>query len=218
MAALNDLIQKIENPELRAQIQAAADRLTKQKKFGLVFEDHLPECTPLYDIPVRKGGKVSVRKGKANETYLINNHKDTRSSCEIAYCYIMDYLKQNQHYFPKEISEYDCTIKGYCKNNKLVIFKDIFEDMLRWINLDPRLITKEFDSIGILEHEKDRLSKRVVIDNSKHTMYVIKTDYDFGGEEAKSLDAILKGSEVSLTSVKVLHTGQRRKLEKEVSA
>lgn len=152
------------------------------------------------------------------EEYLINNHKDARSSCEIAYCYIMDYLKQKQQYFPNKISEYDYTIKGYYNNNKLVVFKDIFEDMLRWINLDPKLIIKEFDSIGILEHEKDRLSKRVVIDNSKHTMYVIKTDYDFGGEEAKSLDAILKGSEVSLTSVKVLHTGQRRKLEKEVSA
>ena len=44
MAALNELIQKIENPELRAQIQAAADKLVKQKKFGLVFEEHLPEC------------------------------------------------------------------------------------------------------------------------------------------------------------------------------
>ena len=40
MAALNELIEKIENPELRAQIQAAADRLVKQKKFGLVFEEH----------------------------------------------------------------------------------------------------------------------------------------------------------------------------------
>ena len=69
MAALNELIQKIENPELRAQIQEAADRLVKQKKFGLVFEEHLPECTPLYDIPVRKGAKISVRNGKANETY-----------------------------------------------------------------------------------------------------------------------------------------------------
>lgn len=64
MAALNELIQKIENPELRAQIQEAADRLVKQKKFGLVFEEHLPECTPLYDIPIRKGAKVSVRNGK----------------------------------------------------------------------------------------------------------------------------------------------------------
>ena len=67
MAALNELIQKIENPELRAQIQEAANKLTKQKKFGLVFEEHLPECTPLYDIPVRKGAKVSVRNEKANE-------------------------------------------------------------------------------------------------------------------------------------------------------
>ena len=81
MAALNDLIQKIENPELRAQIQAAADRLTKQKKFGLVFEEHLPECTPLYDIPVRKGVKVSVRNGKANETYTVLKIEDGVATC-----------------------------------------------------------------------------------------------------------------------------------------
>lgn len=81
MAALNDLIQKIENPELRAQIQAAADRLTKQKKFGLVFEEHLPECTPLYDIPVRKGLKVSVRNGKANETYTVLKIAEGKALC-----------------------------------------------------------------------------------------------------------------------------------------
>lgn len=152
------------------------------------------------------------------EEYLINNHKDVRSSCEIAYCYIMDYLKQKQQYFPKEISEYDGTVKGYFKNNKLVIFKDIFEDMLRWINLDPKLIIKEFDSRGLLEHEKDRLSKRVLIGSSKHTMYVIKTDYDFDGEEAKSLDTVLKGSEVSFAPVKASITGQRRKLKENISA
>ncbi len=81
MAALNELIQKIENPELRAQIQAAADKLVKQKKFGLVFEEHLPECTPLYDIPVRKGLKVSLRGGKANETYTILKIEDGKALC-----------------------------------------------------------------------------------------------------------------------------------------
>lgn len=81
MAALNELIQKIENPELRAQIQAAADKLVKQKKFGLVFEEHLPECTPLYDIPVRKGAKVSVRNGKANETYTVLKIEDGMATC-----------------------------------------------------------------------------------------------------------------------------------------
>ena len=81
MAALNELIQKIENPELRAQIQAAADKLVKQKKFGLVFEEHLPECTPLYDIPVRKGLKVSLRGGKANETYTVLKIEDGNARC-----------------------------------------------------------------------------------------------------------------------------------------
>lgn len=81
MAALHELIQKIENPELRAQIQAAADKLTKQKKFGLVFEEHLPECTPLYDIPVRKGSKVSVRDEKANETYTVLKIEDGKALC-----------------------------------------------------------------------------------------------------------------------------------------
>ena len=81
MAALNELIQKIENPELRAQIQEAADRLTKQKKFGLVFEEHLPECTPMYDIPVRKGLKVSVRNGKANETYTVLKVAEGKAVC-----------------------------------------------------------------------------------------------------------------------------------------
>lgn len=71
MAELHELIEKIENPELRAQIAEAAKRALKHKQFGLVFEEHLPECTPLYDIPVRKGLKVSVRNGKANETYTV---------------------------------------------------------------------------------------------------------------------------------------------------
>ena len=44
MAAINDLISQIENPELRARIHAEVDKLNKQKKFGLVFEEHLPEC------------------------------------------------------------------------------------------------------------------------------------------------------------------------------
>lgn len=81
MAELHDLIEQIENPELRAQIKAAADRLTRQKKFGLVFEDHLSECTPLYDIPVRKGLKVSVRNGKANKTYTVLNIENGIATC-----------------------------------------------------------------------------------------------------------------------------------------
>ena len=79
---LQDLIDKIENPELRAQIREAAGELTKQKKFGLVFEEHLPECTPLYEIPVRKGVKVSLRNGKTNDTYTVLKVEAGKALCK----------------------------------------------------------------------------------------------------------------------------------------
>ena len=45
MSTLNELIEQIENPELRKRIADEVTKLNKQKKFGLVFEEHLPECT-----------------------------------------------------------------------------------------------------------------------------------------------------------------------------
>ena len=81
MAELHELIEKIENPELRAQMAEAAKRALKHKQFGLVYEEHLPECTPLYDIPVRKGLKVSVRNGKANETYTVLKIENGMATC-----------------------------------------------------------------------------------------------------------------------------------------
>ncbi len=81
MAALNELIEKIENPELRAQIKEAANKLSKQKKFGLVFEEHLPECTPLYELPVKKGSKVSLKFGKVNDTFKVVKIKGDMAWC-----------------------------------------------------------------------------------------------------------------------------------------
>ena len=63
MAVINDLVNQIEDKVLRERIAAEVDRLTKQKKFGLVFEEHLPECTPLYDVPVKRGSTVARRNG-----------------------------------------------------------------------------------------------------------------------------------------------------------
>ena len=40
MAAINDLISQIQDKELRERIQHEVDKMAKQKKFGLVFEEH----------------------------------------------------------------------------------------------------------------------------------------------------------------------------------
>ena len=71
MALLQDLIQQIDDPVLRERIMQETDKLVKQKKFGLVFEEHLPECTPLYDVPVRVGGKVALKTGYVSDIYTV---------------------------------------------------------------------------------------------------------------------------------------------------
>lgn len=71
MAAINDLISQIDDEELKKRITEELYKLTNQKKFGLVFEEHLPECVPLYDVPIKKGCKVALKAGKVNEYYTV---------------------------------------------------------------------------------------------------------------------------------------------------
>ena len=47
--ALDALIDRIPDEALRGQIREALKKQNQQKKFGLVFEDHIPESTVLYD-------------------------------------------------------------------------------------------------------------------------------------------------------------------------
>lgn len=81
MAAINDLISQIQDKELRERIQNEVDKMAKQKKFGLVFEEHLPECTPLYDVPVKVGATVAKRTGKVNDIYKVLSITDGVASC-----------------------------------------------------------------------------------------------------------------------------------------
>lgn len=81
MAEIHELIDRVEEPELREQLRAAVDQLAKQKKFGLVFEEHLPECAPLYEVPVKKGRLVSRKQGDAKDIFVVLSIKDGEARC-----------------------------------------------------------------------------------------------------------------------------------------
>lgn len=81
MALLQDLIRQIEDPVLRDRITAETDKLLKQKKFGLVFEEHLPECTPLYEVPVRVGGLVAKKTGYVSDIFLVTKIEEDAATC-----------------------------------------------------------------------------------------------------------------------------------------
>ncbi len=76
MAAIHDLLSQVQDEALRSRLEQEINRMSKSKKFGLVFEEHLPECTPLYDIPVKRGSTVAKKNGPISdmyEVYSINN-------------------------------------------------------------------------------------------------------------------------------------------------
>lgn len=81
MAEIHELIDRVAEPELKAQLLAAMDKLSKQKKFGLVFEDHLPECTPLYEVPVQKGRLVSLKDRETSDLYVVLTITDGIAAC-----------------------------------------------------------------------------------------------------------------------------------------
>ena len=82
MALLQDLIQQIDDPALKERILQETNKLLKQKKFGLVFEEHLPECTPLYDVPIRIGSKVALNTGYVSDIYTVINIDGDAVQCD----------------------------------------------------------------------------------------------------------------------------------------
>ena len=80
MAAIDELIEQIDNPVLRERIAAEVQRMVKQKKFGLVFEEHLPEITLLYEVPVKRGSIVA-RNSNTKDLYQVLEIDGDRAVC-----------------------------------------------------------------------------------------------------------------------------------------
>ena len=82
MAVINDLIDRISDPELRRRINDEVVRLQQQKKFGLVFEEHLPEATPLYDVPIKVKSLVARKDGYFKDFFRVKRIEGETLFCE----------------------------------------------------------------------------------------------------------------------------------------
>lgn len=70
MAKVDELIKNISDPQLRKDISHEVATLRKQTKFGLVFEEHLPEQVLLPGLSIQPGARV-VKRGVENETFTV---------------------------------------------------------------------------------------------------------------------------------------------------
>lgn len=84
MAKIEDLIAKIPDERLRKSIAGEIKELKKTKKFGLVFEEHLPETVRLPRLPVREGELVSVKREPGNQLWRVRSIRKGIATCDKA--------------------------------------------------------------------------------------------------------------------------------------
>lgn len=71
MALLEDKIDQVADPELRKLLKEEVKKLKVQKRFGLVFEQHIPEIVPIYNAPIRLRSLVALRNSDFSETFRV---------------------------------------------------------------------------------------------------------------------------------------------------
>lgn len=64
---LDVLLDKVEDPALRADLKRQVELLRSRRRFGLVFEEHLPERVQLPEHTIRRGTRVVLRDREDDE-------------------------------------------------------------------------------------------------------------------------------------------------------
>lgn len=74
---LDQLIGQIPDGSLRSRLAREVELLRGSRRFGLVFDRHLPESVRLVDHPIRKGIRVALRDESTAETWTVLRFTDT---------------------------------------------------------------------------------------------------------------------------------------------
>lgn len=82
MAKIEDLIAQIPDERLRKALREEVRELKKTKKFGLVFEEHLPETVRLPNLPVKVGELVAKKQDTGNELWRVKSIKKRTATLE----------------------------------------------------------------------------------------------------------------------------------------
>jgi adenine-specific DNA-methyltransferase len=81
MARIDDLIKQVNDKPLRQKLQAAMADMKRKQRFGLVFEEHIPETSSLIHFPVTPGATVQ-RRDNGNKLYQVQS-LDARNKATI---------------------------------------------------------------------------------------------------------------------------------------
>jgi adenine-specific DNA-methyltransferase len=84
MAKIEDLVAQIPDERLKKAIGGEVRELKKNKKFGLVFDEHLPETVRLPKLPVKEGELVAKKRESGNELWRVTSIRKGNATVERA--------------------------------------------------------------------------------------------------------------------------------------
>ena len=82
MARLDDLIAQVSDKSLRQKLESALSDLKRRQRFGLVFEEHIPETTTLLSVPIQPGAIVQKRTDPGKTLYAVKAVAGAKATIE----------------------------------------------------------------------------------------------------------------------------------------
>lgn len=80
---LDLLIGQVPDESLRERLAREVEHLRGSRRFGLVFDRHLPESVRLSNHPIRKGIRVGLRDGSDTATWAVQRFTDTSQTAVV---------------------------------------------------------------------------------------------------------------------------------------
>jgi len=81
MAKIENLIAQIPDERLRKEMSVEVRALKKNKKFGLVFEEHLPETVRLPNLTIRPGELVAQKRETSGQLWRVKKIHKNKATC-----------------------------------------------------------------------------------------------------------------------------------------
>ncbi len=94
---LDVLLDKVDDPALRADLERQIERLKQRRSFGLVFERHIPERVRLPQHPIRVGSHIVTRDRDDSPTYEVTAIDDAMATLHVVRNADGTYLREPEH-------------------------------------------------------------------------------------------------------------------------
>src|SRR5690349_9996663 len=82
MGRMDDLVSEVKDEKLRNELRAALSEIKRYKRFGIVFEEHIPETT-LLDLPVKINSLVQRRDDERGLLWRVSSFTDNNARVSI---------------------------------------------------------------------------------------------------------------------------------------